>query len=68
MYRVFRHSGRGYPDDDNWRLVFENSFEDIAFAKYESIRKVMRQGGVRFVDDYNRILREYHAPRLRTRW
>lgn len=58
---VWRHSGR---TDGQWRRVPARDPQ----AKYERLRRDLRQGTVRLVTESGDIIRETSAPRLRTRW
>lgn len=66
MLVVERHGGRA---TDKWRVVWMgNGTSDSDHAYHDAVGK-MRQGGVRLRDDITgEVLREQHAPRLRTRW
>jgi hypothetical protein len=66
---VLRHGGRS---NDRWRIVYQGKEADEAQRVFDFHKQTMRQGGVRLIRFYGPgeepILREYHAPTLRTRW
>jgi hypothetical protein len=64
-YVVERHGGRANTD---WRERYASPDRAVAEAWFAGLRDRVRQGGVRLRAPDGAVLREYHAPRLRTRW
>lgn len=63
-WTVERHGGRS---DHDWRKVYRGE-ADFAIAEFDRLRGLLRQGGLRLLDEHGGIVRSVWAPRLRTRW
>jgi hypothetical protein len=68
-YRVERHGGRA---DNSWRPILNTDDRQEAEKKYQEYYLKIRQGGLRLVEklagDKQRVVKEYSAPRIRSRW
>jgi hypothetical protein len=65
FYAVMRHGGRS---SDEWRAAYTFGNLPMAEARFELVKKNMRQGGLSLIDPGGIELRHYEAPLLRTRW
>ena len=63
-YTVERHGGRS---NNAWKVVYKTKDKEKAISDYDKRKIAMRQGGLRLILN-DEIIREYHAPLLRSRW
>lgn len=61
---ILRHGGRS---SDTWR-VQAGPFAQEPTSLWRKARGAVRQGGLRMVDPEGKVVKEYQAPRLRSRW
>ena len=64
MYVIRRHGGTGR---HQWRTVCQTENREAAMAAFDRIKLDMRQGGLVLEED-GKVIREYSAPLVRTRW